>query len=490
MLLSAVPSSAHAQTSIDLGTGTGSFVDTTVASGLHGPTAMEFSPDGRLFVSQEGGNVTIVKNGQTLPAPFLTVPTITSNEMGLLGITLDPNFAANGYVYVYYTVQGATDSQAHNRVSRFTADPSNPDRVLAGSEKVLLNMDQLTPSLHNGGGLHFGPDGRLYIATGDNYVWANAQSLNTDLGKMLRINSDGSIPQDNPFYNVQGAKKEIWATGLRNPFTFAFSPLSGVMYINDVGQESWEEINEGVAGANYGWPLCEGFCSNANFTNPIYVYPHNGAPHAITGGAFYEGSQFPPQYRGSYFFGDFAAGFIKRLTPEGTAVDFLQNVTSPVDIDVGPDGSLYYLSIGSGEVHQVQYVNPALLHSGIGPVDSISGPAPLKVKFESPRDQPGASYLWNFGDGSEQKEGAEVSYTYKVPGTYVATMTAAGGGSSTIIVTVGEHSTPALGGEFSMPKMEQEDKEHESDLNQSGPLGLDGIMGPSLGNSRDLPMLK
>jgi hypothetical protein len=293
---------------------------------------------------------------------------------------------------------------------------------------------------------------------------------------MLRINSDGSIPQDNPFYNVQGAKKAIWATGLRNPFTFAFSPSSGVMYINDVGQESWEEIDLGMAGANYGWPLCEGFCSNANFTNPVYAYPHNGTEHAITGGAFYEGSQFPPEYWGSYFFGDFAAGFIKRLTPSGTAVDFLQNVTSPVDIDVGPDGSLYYLSIGSGEVHQVQYLNQALLHGGPGPVNSISGPAPLKVKFEGPRDQHGARYLWNFGDGSGQKEGAKASHTYKVPGTYVATMTGAGGGSSTIVVTVGARSAPAPGGDFNMLKMGQDDEEHAPGMFNPGPPGLGGII--------------
>lgn len=486
MLMAAVPLAAHAQTSLNLGTGNGSFVDTTVASGLHGPTAMEFSPDGRLFVAEEGGNVTIVKNGQTLPTPFLTVQTVTSNEMGLLGITLDPHFAANGYVYIYYTVQGSTDAQAHNRVSRLTADPSNPDRALAGSEKVLLDMDPITPNLHNGGGLHFGPDGMLYISTGDNYVWANAQSLGTDQGKMLRIGPDGSVPQDNPFYNVQGAKKEIWATGLRNPFTFAFSPSSGLMYINDVGQEKWEEINAGMPGANYGWPLCEGVCSNANFTNPIYEYPHNGTEHAITGGAFYEGSQFPPEYRGSYFFGDFAAGFIKRLTPGGAVADFLQNVTSPVDIDVGPDGSLYYLSIGAGEVHQVQHLNQAILQGGSSQVNSISGPAPLKVKFDAPAGGgQNGTYLWSFGDGTGQEEGAKVSHTYKTPGTYVATMVASDGGSvssSTIIVTVGERSAPAPGGEFNLPKMEQEDKEHAPGMNLTlGPSSLVGIIGGLFG---------
>ena len=359
MLVGAIPSVAKVQTSVDLNKSDGLFVDTRIASGLHEPTAMEFSPDGRLIVAERGGNITIIKDASVLPAPFLSIPTDTSiYDRGLLGITLDPNFATNGYVYVYYTVHNSTDQQqaqpAHNRVSRFTANSTNPDRALAGSEKVLIDLDPLIPDVHNGGGLHFGQDGKLYIAVGDNDIGGNSQSLATNLGKMLRINPDGSIPADNPFYSVQGARKEIWALGLRNPFTFAFSPSSGKMYINDVGLESWEEINEGKAGANYGWPLCEGMCSNANFTNPIYAYPHNGTDHSITGGAFYEGTQFPEEYRGSYFYGDFSAGFIKRLTPNNEAVDFLQNVTSPVDIDVGPDGCLYYLSIGTGEVHRVQ----------------------------------------------------------------------------------------------------------------------------------------
>jgi glucose/arabinose dehydrogenase len=180
------------------------------------------------------------------------------------------------------------------------------------------------------------------------------------LGKILRMNKDGTTPTDNPFYDTDGAKKKIWALGLRNPFTFAFSPAPGstLMYINDVGADSWEEINSGMPGANYGWPICEGPCSDPDFVDPVFAYAHGGSRKAITGGAFYEATRYPPEFKGSYFFGDYVAGFIKRLTPTNEPVGFLRGLNSPVDIDVGPGGNLFYLSIGSGEVHKVKYIGP------------------------------------------------------------------------------------------------------------------------------------
>lgn len=334
-----------------------SFTDSRLASGLSTPTAMEFSPDGRLFVAEKAGALRVIKNGVLLGTPFLSISVNTSGERGLLGIAFDPNFATNRYVYAYYTTSA---NPIHNRVSRFTADASSPDRVLVGSEHPILDLGNLGAVNHNGGAIHFGKDGKLYVAVGDNGVSSDAQLLSSRMGKMLRINPDGSIPSDNPFFNTSGARKEIWALGLRNPFTFAISPAStltnNVMNINDVGENSWEEVNRGTRGANYGWPVCEGSCSNSGFVNPIYQYPHPTG-EAITGGAFYEASQFPSEYRGSYFFGDYIAGFIKRL-PAGSnqAVDFLANAASPVDIKIGPDGSLYYLSINNGEVRKVQYV--------------------------------------------------------------------------------------------------------------------------------------
>jgi glucose/arabinose dehydrogenase len=425
---------------------------------------MDFSPDGRLFVTEKGGNLRVIKNGALLATPFLSVSVNSSGERGLLGIAFDPNFATNGHLYVYYTT---SDTPIHNRVSRFTADPSNPDRMLAGSEFQILNLETLSSATnHNGGAIHFGKDGKLYVAVGENANSSNSQSLSTRLGKMLRINSDGTIPSDNPFYNTVGAKQEIWALGLRNPFTFAFSPnpSSTLMYINDVGRDTWEEINSGIRGANYGWPTCEGVCSNSNFVNPIYSYAHNGAGKAIAGGAFYESTQFPSEYKGSYFFGDYVADYIKRLTPTNQVVDFLPSVNSPVDIKVGPDGSLYYLSIGGDSVHKVQYVtsgnsNPV----AVATASPTSGQAPLSVNFDgTSSSDPDAGtvlvYSWNFGDGSSAATGAIVTHVYDTAGPYVATLTVndnnGGTNSATVNITVGNPpvgtiDTPVVGTKYS-----------------------------------------
>ncbi|HSB57684.1 MAG TPA: PQQ-dependent sugar dehydrogenase [Nitrosopumilaceae archaeon] len=429
------------------------FVDSKFVGGLSVPTAMDFAPDGRLFVDQKGGAVRVIKNGVLLPTPFLTVPVNNVGERGLLGIAFDPNFSTNGYVYIYYTT---STSPIHNRVSRFTADPANPDVALAGSELQILNLENLsTATNHNGGAIHFGKDGKLYIAVGENANTSNSQSLSTRLGKILRINSNGTIPSDNPFYNTPEAKQEIWALGLRNPFTFAFSPKSDstLMYINDDGQDSWEEINSGSSGANYGWPLCEGLCPNhPEFENPIYTYAHNGAGKAIAGGAFYEANQFPPEYKGSYFFGDYVAGFIKRLQPDGQTVDFLPSVNSPVDIKVGPEGGLYYLSIGSGEVHRVLFVTEGNSSPiAVATASPTTGSPPLSVDFDgsySSDPDPGTvlSYLWNFGDGSPTASGALVTHNYNVAGSFIATLTVndgnGGTNSATIEIKVG---TPPVG---------------------------------------------
>lgn len=406
-----------------------SFQDSEFVDGLNTPTAMEFSSDGRLFVTEKSGKVMVIKNGELLDTPFVSVSVNSNGERGLLGIAFDPNFATNRYVYIYYTT---STSPIHNRVSRVFADPANPDRALVGSEVTILDLENLSSSAnHNGGAMHFGKDGKLYIGVGENANSANAQSLSTRLGKILRINPDGSIPSDNPFYNTAGAKKEIWALGLRNPFSFAFSPApaSTLVYINDVGANAWEEINLGAKGANYGWPTCEGTCSNPSFVKPIYTYSHTGGGRAIAGGAFYESSQFPSEYKGSYFFGDYVAGFIKRLTPSNQVVDFLSSVPTPVDIKIGPDGSLYYLSIGNGEVHKVEYLsggnsNPV----AVATASPMSGSAPLTITFDgSESSDPDSgdvlSYSWNFGDGSPVATGVSKTHTYNNAGQYVAELT-------------------------------------------------------------------
>ena len=315
----------------------------TLVSGLSNPTAMALAPDGRIFVCQQGGALRVVKNGTLLATPFVTLTVSSSGERGLLGIAFDPDFLTNQYVYVYYT---ATTPVVHNRISRFTA---SGDVAAAGSEVVLLELNNLSSATnHNGGALHFGRDGKLYASVGENATRENSQTLGNLLGKMLRINSDGTIPPDNPFYgSTTGVNRAIWALGLRNPFTFGIHPNSGRIFINDVGESTWEEINEGVAGSNYGWPVTEGPTTNPAYVSPLHWYANaNATECAIAGGTFYapEVRQFPAAYVESYFFSDLCGGWIRRLDQGNASNGFATGLSQPVDLLVGHDGSLYYLA--------------------------------------------------------------------------------------------------------------------------------------------------
>lgn len=335
------------------------FTETLVSSGLSSPTAFAFAPDGRLFVCQQGGQLRVIKNGSLLPTPFVTLPVDSSGERGLLGVTFDPNFASNQFVYVYYTVN---TSPRFNRVSRFTA---NGDVAAAGSEVLVLQLDNLSSATnHNGGSIHFGPDGKLYIAAGENANSSNSQAMTTVLGKILRLNADGTIPSDNPFFGVtSGNNRAIFALGLRNPFTFTFQSGMGRMFINDVGESTWEEINDGIAASNYGWPSTEGFTANPSFRSPLFEYGHGSSATtgcAITGGAFYNPAinRFPPQYTGQYFFADFCGGWIRVFNPSSAqATAFATGVSNPVDLTTGPDGYLYYLARGAGAVVRVEFAS-------------------------------------------------------------------------------------------------------------------------------------
>jgi glucose/arabinose dehydrogenase len=376
---------------------TANFVTTQYVTGLSNATAMQFAPDGRLFITQQTGQLRVFKNGTLLATPFVTLPVDSNGERGLLGVAFDPAFATNQFVYVYYTTSTAP---VHNRVSRFTA---SGDVAVAGSEVVILDLNNLSGATnHNGGALHFGPDGRLYIAVGENATASNAQSMSNLLGKMLRINPDGTIPSDNPFFaSATGNNRAIWTLGLRNPFTFAFQPGTGRMFINDVGQNTWEEINDGIAGSNYGWPTTEGPTSNPAFRGPLYAYQHaagNPTGCAITGGAFYNPTtaQFPADHLGDYFFADFCGGWIWRFDPvSGTASQFATGISSPVDLKVTNDGSLYYLARGQGRVYRVQNVasqapvitdQPDSLTVTVGSPASFSvtatGSAPLSYQWQ------------------------------------------------------------------------------------------------------------
>ena len=405
------------------------FEEIEVMGGLKSATNMEFSPDGQLFMLEQAGKILIIKNGELLPTPFLTLAEVDSSaEGGLLGLAFNPQFNTNGHFYVYYTKAG---DQSTNQVSRFTVSATDPDIADPNSELVILG-DIPADIRHNGGQMQFAPDGKLYVAIGDATARSDAQSLETLAGKILRINPDGSVPADNPFVGTPDARGEIWAYGLRNPFTGDIDPVTGRMYINDVGRYSWEEINLGMAGANYGWPECEGECENPDFEDPIHTYSQRTGC-AITGGAFYRGTQFPEEYQGSYFFADHCNQWIKRLLPDGTEADFATGgPKSVVDLEVGPDGSLYYLLysksteeegyITDGAVYKIQFANANRTPTAEVSASPTSGIAPLEVSFDGSEsndpDGDPLSYTWNFGDESPATTGVTASHTYTTNGLF------------------------------------------------------------------------
>lgn len=326
--------------------------ETSQVAGLADVTKMAFAPDGRLFVLQKTGQVRIIENGVLLPTPFLTLAVDTQGDRGLLGIAFDPDFATTSRVYLYYT---RTVPTIHDAVAYFTAvgNVANP------TPHFVHQNDTLGSIYHNAGALAFHPDGTLFIGVGDNSVGANSQILTNFWGKILRINKDGTYPSGNI-----SPGSAVWAYGFRNPWSMAFNK-DGRLFINDVGQSTYEEINEGVVGGNYGWPLCEGptCVGNPLYVAPIAYYAHgpaNAFGCAIVGADFYDNcvQQFPAPFKGCYFFADYCKGFIRVLQPGsnsmvGFSEHFSSGLGSIVDLCVAPDGSLYYLN--DTGVHKIEY---------------------------------------------------------------------------------------------------------------------------------------
>lgn len=355
------------------------FAEVQIASGLN-PTAMAMAPDGTLFITQKDGRIMIVRDGLLLPQPAVTLNVDPFNERGLSGIAIDPNFAETGYIYVFYTVP----NDNFNRISRLTF---LGDFFVPGSEQVLMEIDPMPGSIHNAGAMHFGPDGYLYITTGDGADAITSQSLTTLGGKVLRISPDGSIPPDNPFYNqTTGNNRAIWAMGFRNPFSSAIDPATGLFFINDVGGADFEEVNSVVRGGNYGWPLIEGLRTNqnqpANYQDPLHAYSHQ-VGCAVVGATFYraDNPSFPAFYHGKYFFADYCEGFIKVMNPQTGVIEeiFATDANRPLQLLVAPNGDLYYLSragIGGGSVGDNTSTNEGALYrvfyQGMGaPVVSV-----------------------------------------------------------------------------------------------------------------------
>lgn len=328
------------------------FADRVVATGFASPTSMSILPDGRVLVVEQNGVVHMIKDDALLDTSFYAVQNVdTFAERGCLGITPDPGFITNHYVYLYCTVK--TGSSSRNRVLRVTADG---DVAARGSEQTILELPAVPAGVqwHMGGPLQFGADGKLYVGVGghedarhDPPEASFSQDLAVPFGKILRINADGSFPSDNPFFNTPGAYRGNFVRGLRNPYALAVQAGTGLIYINDVGAGSFEEINQATPGANYAWPFHEGRTDDTRFTNAVLEYGRDSGC-AITGGTFYNpvGTQFPASYVGKYLFADFCSGWIRILDPADPRKElqeFAAGIGSPVAIATAPDGSLYYL---------------------------------------------------------------------------------------------------------------------------------------------------
>ena len=341
-------------------------------TGLSQPVGIVAAHDGsrRLFIVQQGGLIRVWKNGQLLTQPFLDIHSKISNgsERGLLGLAFSPTYPSSGDFYINYTDTGGDTVVARYAVS------SNPDVADAGSEQVLLHISQPFAN-HNGGQLQFGPDGFLYIGMGDGGSGGDpdnrAQNLSTLLGKMLRIDVVGQnsyrIPPDNPFVAVNGARGEIWSFGLRNPWRFTFDRETGDLWIADVGQGTWEEINfaplSSGGGENYGWRRMEGShcfnpatnCQLPELILPVAEYDH-GSGCSVTGGFRYRGRTFP-HLRGTYLFGDFCSGRIFGLFAEGSGWRMQQLNDTSFGISTfgeDEDGELYLADYNAGVVYQIR----------------------------------------------------------------------------------------------------------------------------------------
>jgi len=364
-----------------------------VITGLSSPVDITHAGDGsgRLFIVLQGGRIVIFDGVQIFSTPFLDITSLVSSggERGLLGAAFHPNYVGNGFFYVSYTNTAGASVIARYSVS------SDPNRADPTSGVIILTIPQPF-SNHNGGQVHFGPDGYLYIGVGDGGSGGdpqnNGQDLGTLLGKILRIDVDSglpfTVPPDNPFVGIVGARDEIWSFGLRNPWRFSFDRLTGDMFIGDVGQNSWEEVNfqpsTSTGGENYGWRLMEGNscfnpatnCNNGTLTLPILVYDH-GVGCSVTGGYRYRGSK-NPNLTGLYLYGDFCTGLIW-----GAQEDGLGGWNTPVLLDTnfsistfGEDesGEIYFahLSATNGAIYQVVQsttsANSASASSGGGAV--------------------------------------------------------------------------------------------------------------------------
>ncbi len=473
---------------------------------LASPTALAFTPDGRLLITTQPGQLRVYQNGALVGTPALDLASpnnlICSNsERGLLGVAVDPAFAtpSNNFIYVYYTFNRS--GTCVNRVSRFVLSSAN----VASGETVLIDNIPSTAGNHNAGDVQFGRDGYLYVSVGDggcDYAGGGCGGANDAsrdqfelIGKILRITRDGNIPNDNPFTGAGTADcrftggttpgnkcRETFAWGFRNPFRIAFDPNDGGtrFFVNDVGQNTWEEIDLAQAGADYGWNVREGHCANgsttdcgpppAGMTNPVHDYGRD-IGGSITGGAFVPNGLWPAAYDGDYLFSDYVAGKIFRIerTGAGPRSEFATGLgaSSAVHLRFGARAggqALYYTTYANGgEVRRIYFTAANGVPTAAMTASPTSGPAPLAVNFDgsgsSDPDGDALTWLWTFGDGQSATTSVPTTSHSYAAGNYTASLSvrdSKGATSAPVTVAISSGNTaptpvissPAAGSTF------------------------------------------
>jgi glucose/arabinose dehydrogenase len=460
------------------------FTDGLITEDIFQPTALAFTPDGRMLVTSRVGSLFVMRDTTILSRLNIENRVCSNAERGMVGVAVDPDFGqgANRSIFVYYTAKRSTkcplfnDSDPSpaadfpvNRVSRFTLADDNT--ISAASEVVLIDHIP-SPGIHNAGHLEFGPvDNLLYVSVGDGGCLVSdltrCQNQNTNarrqdhlLGKILRVNRDGTFPTSNPYAQDSGVRRcgnpsgvpagtgrcgEIFATGLRNPFRFAFKPGTNTFHINDVGTAIWEEIDLGAKGADYGWNVREGHCKTnsrtdcgappSGMTNPIFDYDHNTGCSSITAAAFVPEGLWPAPYSGSYLFGDYVCRKLFMLTPKsggGFTQTLLSDAVGPiVHMAFGPFAGtkgLYYTTF-SGDVRVISRGLPGdIPPTAAFTASTLSAPtAPLTVQFDArgSKDADGdpLTFHWDFGDGDTlETTSPTAAHTFTHEGAFHVTL--------------------------------------------------------------------
>ena len=412
------------------------FVEEPLIDGLESPMSMAWGPDGELWLGGKLGHVWLFRGGQLVEAARLAIS--NRGERGVHGIAVDPDFEENRHVWIYYSTDGPS---FRNRLARFRHVGAQ-----LVDETVVLETPDLQGEFHNGGCIRFAPDKTIYLSTGDDLQNSTTSQDPADIrGKILHINRDGSPADGNPYLDG-GGDPRVWALGLRNPWRFSLQPETGNLFIGDVGNNSYEELNIGFPGANFGWALVEGPepPGVAGVTYPAYYYPHTSElGHAIIAGEHATTQQFPPEYDGDFFFADVVTNEIFRMEldesnqPRAVTVFASETVPSPVDIGFGPDGALYYLSFDAGQLVRISFAGG----TNRQPVATVtttpdSGRAPLAVTFDAsasfdPDGNP-LTYMWQFGDGTTGR-GPIVTHQYPAGSYQVSLMVTDSEGTNSVV---------------------------------------------------------